>query len=164
MKKTKSPTEKSAPKTKTDQSVVAVATEAKTKKANPTQKQKTPKQAQAVNSTSEPKAKTERPAETVVTEEKPKKPSQAPKSPDKSQAMPPKSVAQGPEITIPERVGLTAGSIWNYLDNHGATPVAKLIRDVPEEERIIQRSIGWLAQEGKITLDTLDRAETITLK
>ena len=42
--------------------------------------------------------------------------------------------------------------------------VAKLVRELPEEEKIIQRSIGWLAQEGKITLDTVDRVETIALK
>jgi hypothetical protein len=39
-----------------------------------------------------------------------------------------------------------------------------LVRELPEEEKIIQRSIGWLAQEGKITLDTVDRVETIALK
>jgi len=39
-----------------------------------------------------------------------------------------------------------------------------LIRELPEEEKIIQRSIGWLAQEGKITLTTVARAETIALK
>ena len=32
------------------------------------------------------------------------------------------------------------------------------------EEKIIQRSIGWLAQEGKITLDVVDRVETLALK
>jgi len=66
-------------------------------------------------------------------------------------------------MAVPERVGLAAGDIWHYLDKHGATPVAKLVRELPEEEKIIQRSIGWLAQEGKITLDTIDRVETIGL-
>jgi hypothetical protein len=61
-------------------------------------------------------------------------------------------------------VGLTAGNIWHYLEKNGATPVAKLLRELPEEEKIIQRSIGWLAQEGKIILDTVDRVETIALK
>jgi hypothetical protein len=50
------------------------------------------------------------------------------------------------------------------LAENGATPVAKLLRELPEEEKIIQRSSGWLAQEGKITLDTVDRVETIALK
>ena len=65
---------------------------------------------------------------------------------------------------MPELVGMTAGSIWNYLDKNGPTTVAKLVRELPEDEKAIQRSIGWLAQEGKITLKTVDRAETISLK
>jgi hypothetical protein len=63
-----------------------------------------------------------------------------------------------------ERVGLTAGAIWHYLAEHGATPVAKLVNELPEEEAIIQRSIGWLAQEDKITLSGGDQVETIVLK
>jgi hypothetical protein len=49
------------------------------------------------------------------------------------------------------------------LSENGATPVAKLIRELTEEEKIIQRSISWLAQEGKITLAAVDRVETIAL-
>jgi DNA-directed RNA polymerase sigma subunit (sigma70/sigma32) len=50
------------------------------------------------------------------------------------------------------------------LAENGATPVAKLLRELTEEEKIIQRSIGWLAQEDKITLDAVGRVEIITLK
>jgi len=46
------------------------------------------------------------------------------------------------------------------LAENGATSVAKLVRELPEEEKVIHRSIGWLAQEEKITLDTIDRIET----
>ncbi|MDD5463117.1 MAG: winged helix-turn-helix domain-containing protein [Methylococcales bacterium] len=64
-----------------------------------------------------------------------------------------------------ERIGLIAGRIWHYLARNGATSVAKLVRELPEEEeKIIQCSIGWLAQEGKITLESIDRVETIALK
>jgi len=76
----------------------------------------------------------------------------------------PQPDAAAPEIAMPERVDLTAGKIWHYLSENDAAPVAKLVRELPEEEKIIQRSIGWLAQEGKITLDTVDRVETIALK
>jgi hypothetical protein len=69
-----------------------------------------------------------------------------------------------PEMTMPEQVGLAAGSIWHYLAENGATSVAKLVNELSEEEKIIQRSIGWLAQEGKITLDVVNRVETLALK
>lgn len=106
-----------------------------------------------------PKATAEQPIATVVT--KVKKPSPDQKIRKKVQAVVPKPVTATPEITMPERVGLTAGSIWHYLAENGATPVAKLVREITEEEKIIQRSIGWLAQEGKITLDAVDRVDTI---
>lgn len=162
MKKPKTPTEKPAPKASSEQAGIAVASEAKTKKPNPTQK--TPKQPQTVTPKPDSKAKTEQPVALVATEEKTKKPSTAPKSSNKSQTIFAKPVAVKPEITVQERVGLTAGSVWQYLAENGATSVAKLIRELPEEEKIIQRSIGWLAQEGKITLDTIDRVEHVSLK
>jgi Winged helix-turn-helix domain (DUF2582) len=111
-----------------------------------------------------PKVKAEQPMATVVTKAMPKKPSPDQKTPKKPQVVAPKPVAATPEITMPEHVGLTAGSIWHYLAENGATPVAKLVRELTEEEKIIQRSIGWLAQEGKISLDVVDRVETIALK
>jgi hypothetical protein len=50
------------------------------------------------------------------------------------------------------------------LADNGASPVAKLIREHSEEEKIVQQCIGWLAQEGKISLDSIDRVEIVSLK
>jgi predicted DNA-binding transcriptional regulator AlpA len=113
-----------------------------------------------------PKAKAAQPTTTVATKATSKKPSPDQKPAKKTQAVAPKQAVAtaAPEMAMPERVGLTAGKIWHYLAENGATPVAKLFRELPEEEKIIQRSIGWLAQEGKIMLDTVDRVETIALK
>ena len=110
------------------------------------------------------KAKVEQPIAALETKATSKKPSPDQKAAKKTQAVALQPDAAAPEIAMPERGGLTAGNIWHYLTENGATPVAKLVRELPEEEKIIQRSIGWLAQEGKITLDTVDRVETIALK
>lgn len=162
MKNPKTPAEKPTPKAKTEQAVVAVAQEAKTKK--PSSTAKTPKQTQADTPKPVSKAKIEAPIAVVVAEELPKKPSSPPKSPSKTKIETPKAVVSTTDITPSERVGLTAGSIWHFLSEHGATPVAKLISELPEEEKIIQRSIGWLAQEGKIIFDIVDRVEIVLLK
>ena len=111
-----------------------------------------------------PKAKAAQPTTTVATKATSKKPSPDQKPAKKTQAVAPQPDEAAPEIAMPERVGMTAGSIWHYLAENGATPVAKLVKGLTEEEKIIQRSIGWLAQEGKITLDAVDRVETIALK
>ncbi len=158
MKKPNSPTEKPTPEAKTEKPVAVVATEAKAKNIGtakkPSNKQKTivPKPT--------PKEKPEQPTADTAT---PVKPSPTRKSTGKAKVVNPIAEVSIPEMAVPERVGLVAGDIWHYLDKHGATPVAKLVRELPEEEKIIQRSIGWLAQEGKITLDTIDRVETIGL-
>jgi Winged helix-turn-helix domain (DUF2582) len=112
----------------------------------------------------------EQPIVPVTIQEKPEKPVAAvkpstPRSASKTAKVAvAKPVVETQGQTLQELVGLTAGSIWNYLDKNGPTTVAKLVRELPEDEKAIQRSIGWLAQEGKITLDTIDRAETISLK
>ncbi|MCD2452850.1 winged helix-turn-helix domain-containing protein [Methylicorpusculum oleiharenae] len=129
------------------------------KKSSPAQK--LPKKVQAA----EAKATIEVPSVAKVTPAKaaPKKPNVLQKAPKTAEDLLVEPVATS-DITVKDRIGLTAGLIWQYLADHGATPVAKLMRELPEEEKIIHRSIGWLAQEGKITLDIVDRAETIALK
>jgi Winged helix-turn-helix domain (DUF2582) len=161
MKKTNRPTEKPTTKAKTEKPVAIVATEAKTKDISPTKKP--PNKQKAIIPKPESNEKTEKPAAESIMQTNPKEPSSIPKSPGKSKVVAPITVASTTKMTMPERVGLTAGDIWHYLDKNGATAVAKLVRELPEEEKIIQRSIGWLAQEGKITLDTTDRVETISL-
>lgn len=160
MKKPKTATEKTLPKTKAEQPDATEVTQAAPKKTGPAPK--TPKKPQAV--ASKAKAETEKSIDTKITQEAPEKPSAVQKTAKKTKTAASKAVEETPAISMPERVGLTAGSIWHYLAENGATPVTKLVKALSEEEKIIQRSIGWLAQEGKITLDTVDRIETITLK
>jgi hypothetical protein len=111
----------------------------------------------------EVKPKTEKPVKTAATEAKPKKPSPAAKIPKQAKAEAPVAKAAA-DIPVSERIGLTAGGIWRYLNQNGATPVAKLVKELAEDEKIVQRSIGWLAQEGKIMLSIKEKVETIELK
>jgi predicted DNA-binding transcriptional regulator AlpA len=158
MKKPTKTTEKPAPKAKAEQPAATVASEIKAIKASPSPKPTA--KPKAVIPKPVAKVKAEQPVAVAATDTKAVKPSQTPKSPNKAKVV---AVAETAELPVSERVGLTAGSIWQYLSDNGSTSVAKLVRDLPEEEKIIQRSIGWLAQEGKIILDTIDRVETIGL-
>jgi hypothetical protein len=154
MKKPTNTTIKPDPKAKAEQPAATVASETKAIKASPTPKPAAKPKAAVPKPV--PKVKAEQPVAVAVTETKAVKPSQTPKSSNKAGA-------ETAELPVSERVGLTAGSIWQYLSENGATSVANLVRDLPEEEKIVQRSIGWLAQEGKITLNTIDTVETIGL-
>ncbi len=107
------------------------------------------------------KAKAEAP---VAVTEKPKAPAKKPApAPVVAEPVPEASIETS-TLPMPERIGLTAGNIWRHLSANGPCSVAKLVRELAEEEKVIQRSIGWLAQEDKITLTVQDRVETIALK
>jgi hypothetical protein len=160
MKKPATPNEKPVSKSKTKQPSATVASEAKATKASPIPK--TTNKPKALTGKPVPKAKTEQPV-VVAAETKSIKPSKPAKSPIKAPVVVSSPVAETAEINLSERIGLTAGSIWHYLSENGASPVTKLVKALPEEEKIIQRSIGWLAQESKLTLDTIERVETINL-
>jgi hypothetical protein len=168
MKKPNTTTEKPAPKA--EQPIKTVVTKATPKKPSPDKKapQKAqvvaPKPVIATPEMTMPEVKAEQTIAPTITKATTKKPSPAQKTPKKAPVEATKPVVAMPEMTMPEQVGLAAGSIWHYLVENGATSVAKLLRELTEEEKIIQRSIGWLAQEGKITLNVIDRVETIALK
>lgn len=159
MTKTTSTTEKPKTAAKAEQPVEAKASKAAPKKtatAKPA-----PKKAEA------PAAKAEQPIAVVSAEATPKQPDPEPLAPEQIQTVAatvePAPAISTAELTITERVGLTAGDIWHYLSKNGATPVSKLVAALTEEEKIVQRSIGWLAQENKISIATVNRIETIAL-
>jgi hypothetical protein len=63
-----------------------------------------------------------------------------------------------------DSISKTAGVIWKYLDNNGPTTVSQLTRNIKETDKMLQRGIGWLAWEYKIIFETVNRAETLSLK
>ncbi|HPS20352.1 MAG TPA: winged helix-turn-helix domain-containing protein [Candidatus Omnitrophota bacterium] len=53
-------------------------------------------------------------------------------------------------------IGLCAGDIWNYLDQHrGAAKLDELVNGVgrTKERDVALMSIGWLAREGHVVLE-----------
>jgi predicted HTH transcriptional regulator len=62
-----------------------------------------------------------------------------------------------------EAIDNAAGEIWRYLDKNGTTTVSKMTKELGLDAKNIQRGIGWLAQEGKLSIEIKDRAETISL-
>lgn len=63
-----------------------------------------------------------------------------------------------------DSIGAAAGVVWKYLDLNGATSVAKLAKDSALDAKIVQRAIGWLANENKLNIEMKGRTETISLK
>ncbi len=65
------------------------------------------------------------------------------------------------EIT---EIGVAAGKLWQYLDKNGPSSVSKATADTALGKNEIQRAIGWLAKEDKLTIELKGRIETISLK
>jgi len=118
----------------------------------------------AVKATAKTATKTpDQPVSASTVTETPKKKPAKPKAATKAPVANTIPSAQAKDISMQDRVGLTAGAIWHYLADNGPGPVDKLIKSVPEDSTIIQRGIGWLAQENKISLALVDGKEMIAL-
>ena len=49
-------------------------------------------------------------------------------------------------------LGICAGDIWHYLEQHGEAPLSTLAEGIDKPRDIILMSLGWLAREGHIAL------------
>lgn len=60
-------------------------------------------------------------------------------------------------------IGAAAGKIWKFLDENGAASATKIGKETGIGKNDIQRAIGWLAREEKISIEQNGRTETISL-
>jgi hypothetical protein len=49
-------------------------------------------------------------------------------------------------------IGIVAGEIWNFLDNHGETNLDSITNGIDKPEKLILMSLGWLARENHIII------------
>ena len=51
-------------------------------------------------------------------------------------------------------IGITAGDIWHYLDQHGeSASLSQLAADMGWPKDLLLMSLGWLAREGHVVLN-----------
>jgi hypothetical protein len=61
-------------------------------------------------------------------------------------------------------IGDAAGIIWKYLNDNGAASVSKVTTETGINKNDVQRAIGWLSKEDKLSIEMVGRAETLSLK
>ena len=49
-------------------------------------------------------------------------------------------------------IGIVAGEIWHFLDQHGEASLSVLIKGIDKPRDNVLMSLGWLAREGHVTL------------
>ncbi|MBI3324902.1 MAG: winged helix-turn-helix domain-containing protein [Candidatus Omnitrophica bacterium] len=47
-------------------------------------------------------------------------------------------------------IGIVAGEIWHYLDEHGDTLFPDLAKGIERPKELALMSLGWLAREGHV--------------
>ena len=50
-------------------------------------------------------------------------------------------------------IGITAGDIWHFLDEHGPSTLSMLVAGIEREREVILMSLGWLAREGHVIVE-----------
>jgi predicted RNA-binding protein (virulence factor B family) len=61
-------------------------------------------------------------------------------------------------------IGDAAGKVWQYLDQNGAASVTKITNETEISKNDMQRAIGWLLKEDKLSIEVKGRIETLSLK
>ena len=52
-----------------------------------------------------------------------------------------------------DQIGDTAGLVWRHLDVNGPRTLSQLAKEVDAPRDVIMQGVGWLAREGKLTID-----------
>ncbi len=47
-------------------------------------------------------------------------------------------------------IGIVAGEIWHYLDEHGEAVFSKVVAGIERPKELALMSLGWLAREGHV--------------
>jgi len=61
-------------------------------------------------------------------------------------------------------IGIVAGDIWHFLDEHGEVMLSVLLRGIDMPRDITLMSLGWLAREGHVILQQMGEDYKISLK
>ena len=62
------------------------------------------------------------------------------------------------------QIGIVAGEIWHYLDQHGGVNVSELTRGIDRSRDNILMSLGWLAREGHVILQESNGDYKVSLR
>lgn len=61
-------------------------------------------------------------------------------------------------------IGIVAGEIWHYLDQHGEVTLSKIVSSIDRPRDNILMSLGWLAREGHVLLSQEGKDYKVALR
>lgn len=61
-------------------------------------------------------------------------------------------------------IGIAAGEIWHYLDEHGEVSFLEVLRGIDKPRDMALMSLGWLAREGHVIVQQAGSDYIISLR
>jgi hypothetical protein len=61
-------------------------------------------------------------------------------------------------------IGIVAGDIWHFLDQHGETNLNSLVNGIDKPRDNVLMSLGWLAREGHVIMQCVNGEYKISLR
>jgi len=61
-------------------------------------------------------------------------------------------------------IGIVAGDIWHFLDQHGDVSLSALIQGIDKPRENVLMSLGWLAREGHVVLQQTEGDYRVSLR
>lgn len=61
-------------------------------------------------------------------------------------------------------IGIVAGDIWHFLDQHGEASLADLVKGIDKPRDHVLMSLGWLGREGHVVLQRVNDEYLIALR
>ncbi len=61
-------------------------------------------------------------------------------------------------------IGIVAGEIWHYLDQHGEVLFSRLVQGTGQPKDLVLMSVGWLAREGHVIVKEEGKDYRVSLR
>ena len=61
-------------------------------------------------------------------------------------------------------IGIVAGEIWHFLDQHGEVALSTLIQGIDKPKNNVLMSLGWLAREGHVVVKQIQNDYQVSLR
>ncbi|MBM3244225.1 MAG: hypothetical protein FJZ15_00330 [Candidatus Omnitrophica bacterium] len=61
-------------------------------------------------------------------------------------------------------IGIIAGEIWHYLDQHGEVALSVLTKGIDKPRDSVLMSLGWLAREGHVIMQEENNDYKVSLR
>ena len=65
---------------------------------------------------------------------------------------------------LQEQIGMSAGQIYNYLNNNGETTFSKIKKELDLNGNFADLGLGWLAREDKVEISKKGSSVNVRLK